>query len=272
LLSPKRHDMINKFKTAKNYRRLLSLTFITFISLQNFAQEVTGWQLEKMPDSLEFQYALSSLPPHLRSNATVYLLDPKKGYYMARKGTNGFSAYVNRTEWERGEFVQDTYGALGFDSTGSKTLLPVFLEVGAMRASGKYTAAQLRDIIIQRVKDGTYKAPPRSGICYMLSPLLRTYNGKKIVNMVMPHYMFYAPYVDDNDIGGGWIPGGHQPFIASTGQVLDKEHSIFNYIIIAAGETEKSRIVEESKDLLQKLGAYRSFLKVDVNAAEHQHN
>jgi len=264
--------MINKINLAKTCRKSLSLTFITFISLQNFAQEVTGWQLDKMPDSLEFQYALSSLPPHLRSNATVYLLDPKKGYYIARKGTNGFSAYVNRTEWERGVFVQDTYGALGFDSIGSKTLLPIFLEVGAMRASGKYTASQLRDVIVQRVKDGTYKAPPRSGICYMLSPLLRTYNDKTIVNMVMPHYMIYAPFVDDNDIGGGWTPGGHQPFIASTGPALDKAHSIFNYIIMAAGETEKAKIVDENKDLLQKLAAYKSYLKVDENAVAHQHN
>ena len=264
--------MINKIKAAKTGKRILSFTFITFIAMQVFAQEASGWQLEKMPDSLEFQYALSSLPPHLRDNATVYLLDPKKGYYIARKGTNGFSAYVHRTEWERGEYVQDTYAALGFDSTGSKTLLQTALDVAAMRATGKYTAMQIRDIIVQRVKDGTYKAPPKTGICYMLSPLLRTYNGKNIVNMVMPHYMLYAPGVDDADIGGGWIPGGHQPFIVDSGPVLDKEHSIFNFIIMAAGETEKAKIIEENKDLLQKLAAYKSFLKVDTNAPEHQHH
>src|SRR5215467_15765515 len=162
LMPSKIPDMINKTKAANRGSKLLLFIFLMFVSQHNFAQEITGWQLEKMPDSLEFQYALSSLPPSLRSGATVYLLDPKKGYYIARYGTNGFSAYVNRTEWERAEFVQDTYGALGFDSMGSKTLLPIFLEVGAMRASGKYSATQLRDIIIQRVKDGTYRAPSRS--------------------------------------------------------------------------------------------------------------
>ncbi|HTQ27277.1 MAG TPA: hypothetical protein VMI35_04080 [Puia sp.] len=254
-----------------NARTISLLTLLTLLSLQNLAQGSSSWELDKMPADLETDYALSALPPNLRAGAAVYLLDPRKGYYLARKGTNGFSAYVNRTEWERGEFVQDTYAALGFDSAGSESILKVFLEVGAMRASGKYTPTQLRDIIVQRVKDGTYQAPPRAGICYMLSPLLRTHLDGGIGNMVMPHYMFYAPGVDDHDIGGGWQPGGHQPFVASTGAVLDKSHSIFNYIILAAGETEKARIVEENKDLLQRLAAYKSILKVDVNAPGHRH-
>jgi hypothetical protein len=244
-----------------------------FISSSSFAQQNKDWLLEKMPADLEMQYALSSLPPHLRDAATVYLLDPAKGYYMARKGTNGFSAYVNRTEWERAEFVQDTYAALGFDAEGSKTLLPIFMDVAAMRASGKYTPAQLKDSVVQRVKDGRYTAPSRSGICYMLSPVHRTrVDGQGIVNMVMPHYMFYAPYVDDSDVGGEWAAGGHQPFVGSVGNVLDKSHSIFNYIIIAAGETEKAKIIEEEKDLIKKMGEYRSFFKVDVNNAMDNHH
>jgi hypothetical protein len=141
-----------------------------------------------------------------------------------------------------------------------------------MRASGKYTPIQLRDIIIERVKDETYKAPTGIGICYMLSPLLRTNPGGGIVNMVMPHYMFYAPYLEDADIGGGWITGGHQPFIIGTGDVSDKAHSIFNYIGIAVGETEKAKIIEENKDLLRRLAAYHSFLAIDTGAGEKEHH
>lgn len=241
-------------------------------SSESFAQQTKDWLLEKMPPDLEMDYALSALPPHLRDGATVYLLDPAKGYYMARQGTNGFSAYVERTDWPRGEFVQDMYSALGFDSIGSKTLLPIFFDIDAMRASGKYTALQLRDIVIKRVKDGTYKAPPRPGVCYMLSPLLRSNPGGGMMNMVMPHYMFYAPYTDDADIGGGWIKGGHQPFIISTGDVLDKAHSIFNYIGIAAGETEKAKIIEDNKDLLKRLAAYKPYLKVDLNDNMSHHH
>ena len=107
----------------------------------------------------------------------------------------------------------------------------------------------------------------------MLSPVHRTrLDDQGIVNMVMPHYMFYAPYVDDSDIGGRWATGGHQPFVAGTGNVLDKKYSIFNYIIIAAGETEKARIIEEEKNLIKKMGEYKSFLKPDMNNAMAEHH
>ncbi len=258
----------------KNIKKLIFLFIAWMItgSSQSLAQAPSDWLVDKMPADLEMDYALSSLPPSLRDGATVYLLDPAKGYYLARKGNNGFSAYVERTDWARGEFVSDTYAALGFDSIGSSSLLPVFFDVAAMRATGKYTAMQIRDLVIKRVKDGTYKAPSKTGICYMLSPLLRTHLDQGITNMVMPHYMIYAPFVDDRDIGGGWIPGGHQQFIIGTGDVLDKAHAIFNYIGIAAGESEKAKIIEQNKSLLARLEAYKSILKVDLNYTMSHHH
>jgi hypothetical protein len=121
------------------------------------------------------------------------------------------------------------------------------------------------------VKNGTYRPPSRIGVSYMLAPLLRVHIEQGIVNMVMPHYMFYAPYLDDNDIGGGWVTGGHHPFVVNSGNWLDKSHSIFNYIIIAAGETEKAKIIEDNKDLLKKLEEYKSILKIETINAEHKH-
>lgn len=258
-------------KVIKHFVQFILVWMIVFSS-ESFAQQTKDWQLDKMPADLERDYALSALPPHLRDGATVYLLDPAKGYYMARQGTNGFTAYVERTDWSRGEFVPDMYAALGFDSIGSKTLLPIFFEIDAMRVSGKYTALQVKDMVAKRVEDGTYKAPPHTGICYMLSPLLRSNAGDGVVNMVMPHYMIYAPYLNNADIGGGWVTGGHQPFIISTGDALDKGHSIFNYIGIAAGETEKAKIITDNKELLARLAAYKSYLKVDVSDNMGHHN
>src|SRR5450432_224346 len=225
-----------------------------------------------MPADLETDFALSALPAHLRDSATVYLLYPKKGYYITHQGKNGFSTFVNRTEWERAEFVQDTYAAISYDGEGAKTYLPVFFAVAEMRASGKYGPSQIRDTILKRVKNGKYKAPSRTGVSYMLGPLLRTHQDDgKIVNMMMPHYMFYAPRVDNSDIGGEW--DGHTPFAINSGVILDKEHSIFNYIILPAGDTEKARIIEENKNLLERLAAYKPFLRVEMNpgTAEHHH-
>ena len=130
-----------------------------------------------MPPDLETEYALSALPPHLRDSATVYLLDPNKGYYLARRGTNGFTAYVHRTEWERVEFVKDTYAAIAYDAEGSKIYIPPTFAVEEMRSSGKYSPAQIRDTMVKRVKSGMYKAPSKCGVSYMLGPVMRTPPG-----------------------------------------------------------------------------------------------
>ena len=256
---------------AKNCRRPLSFVVIALVSLQSFGQKAANWKLERMPAGLETDFALSALPAHLRDSATVYLLDPDKGYYIARQGTNGFSTFVNRTDWEWAEFGQDTYAAISYDAEGAKTYLPVFFAVAEMRATGKYSPLQIRDTIMQRVKDGTYKAPSRTGVSYMLCPLLRTRpdSASGVITMVMPHYMFYAPGVDNNDIGGVW--DAHSPFAISSQGLLDKEHSIFNYIILPAGDTEKARIIEENKDLLRRLAEYQPCLRIEPDAAGHQH-
>src|SRR5450432_1041475 len=251
---------------AKNCRRPLSFVVIVLVSIQSFGQKSGNWKLERMPAGLETDFALSALPPHLRDAATVYLLDPNKGYYIAHQGTNGFSTFINRTDWEWAEFVQDSY-----DAEGSKTYLPVFFAVAEMRATGKYSPSQIRDTILKRVKDGTYKVPSRTGVSYMLSPLLRTHvdSTSGIVNMVMPHFMFYAPRVDNTDIGGVW--DAHSPYAINSGPVLDKEHSISNYIILPAGDTEKAAIIEENKDLLRRLAEYQSCLRIEPTADNHHH-
>ena len=256
----------------KDCRNAVSFIAFVFFSFHGFGQKSDDWKLEKMPADLETDFALSALPPHLRDAATVYLLDPDKGYYISRKGTNGFCAFVDRTDWEWGEFAKDNYAAISYDEEGAKTYMPVFLDVAAMRASGKYSPSQVREIIIQGVKDGKYKAPSRTGVSYMLSPLLRTHPGTEsmeMVNMVMPHYMFFAPRVDNKDIGGEW--DAHSPYVINSGSNLDKEHSIFNYIILPAGDIEKAKIIEENKDLLRRLAEYKTYLKVDTNTDAHHH-
>src|ERR1700734_1455401 len=182
------------------------LTLITlFIAAQSFAQKSADWQLDKMPVKLETDFALSSLPPYLQANATVYLLDPNKGYYGARKGSNGFICFVSRTEWEWGEFRKDLFAPMGFDPEGARTTFIGYRDVAAMRASGKYSPQQIKDSAISRIRRGIYKAPSRSGVCYMLAPIMRVYTGmpgdEHVMTMSMPHYMFYAQNIKDADIG-----------------------------------------------------------------------
>jgi hypothetical protein len=49
-------------------------------------------KIEPLPRDLEIQLALSALPPHLKDKATAYVLNPDKGFEVARKGTHGFRA------------------------------------------------------------------------------------------------------------------------------------------------------------------------------------
>ncbi|HEY5824505.1 MAG TPA: hypothetical protein VIT44_09075, partial [Cyclobacteriaceae bacterium] len=176
---------------VNRFQRALSFLFIMHLSFQGFSQKAEG--LERIPESLETDFALSSLPPHVRSAATVYLLDPKKGYYVGRQGSNGFICFVVRTEWEWAESRNDLATPISFDSEGARTIFPVYADVEAMRASGKFTPIQIKDTIANRYKIGYYKAPARPGISYMVAPIMRSHDGASpnIVTMSVPHYMFY---------------------------------------------------------------------------------
>ena len=89
-------------------RKILFVVVLAlFVSLTAGAQSAEKTRkLEPLPRDLEIQLALSALPPHLRDNATVYVLNPDKGFEIARKGTNGFDAFVARTG-------DDTFRGLG---------------------------------------------------------------------------------------------------------------------------------------------------------------
>jgi hypothetical protein len=69
--------------------------------------QASGTAIEPMPARLETQFALSAVPPALRDRATVYLLDPRKGYQLARQGTSGVTCLVERTVWEEADFRDD---------------------------------------------------------------------------------------------------------------------------------------------------------------------
>jgi hypothetical protein len=251
---------------AKKYFRTIFLLFLVISAVQSFAQEPKAQVLDKMPAALETDYALSSLPPQLRPGATIYLLDPAKGYYTVRKGTNGFICFVMRTAWEWGEFRNDVVTAISYDAEGARVIFPIYRDVAAMRASGKLTALQVRNIVIDRIKKGIYKAPARPGISYMLAPVMRTYPATpaehKVLTMQMPHYMFYAPYLTNADIGN--LPDGQAdgPMLVNPeAMFLGKRKAPYAYIIVPAGEKERAKIIADNKVLLKRLADYKPFMK-----------
>ncbi len=232
---------------------LCAVAFSPAANAQTMAGKATG-KIEPLPRELEIQLALSALPPHLRDDATVYVLNPEKGFEVARKGTNGFHTFVARTgddsfrgEWPLKEYREDILYPVSFDSAGTVAQMRVFFDAAEMQARGT-PPGELKRIIKDRYKTGYYKAPERVGISYMLSPILRTYfnpdEGETVGTLNIPHVMYYAPNVSNADIGGGKL-GGIYPFI-----IMQGPHG---YIIQLLGLTERAAITKKYEEMLGRL-------------------
>lgn len=229
-----------------------------FISLGAGAQNeqaagIMG-KIDPLPRDLEIQLAQSALPPHLRENATVYILNPDKGFEVAIEGTNGFHAFVARTgddafrgTWAFTQYRKDILYPIAFDAAGAREQMRVFFDAAAMQANAT-GPDELKRIIKKRFENGYYKAPERAGISYMLSPILRTYwnpeEGDTVVTVNYPHVMYYAPHVTNEDIGGGTL-GGMYPFVIMPGP--------HGYMVQPIDLTQRAIITNEHEEMLARL-------------------
>src|SRR5690242_21315132 len=106
-------------------RSMQAVAVITGLLVSLAANPRNG--LDPLPRDLEMQLALSALPRHLRDNATVYVLNPARGFEVARKGTNGFHAFVARIgddtfrgSWPLRAYRDDILYPVSFDEAGAK--------------------------------------------------------------------------------------------------------------------------------------------------------
>jgi len=232
---------------------------ITLIGAFAWPCQAADAVIEKMPVKLETQFALSALPPVMRDKATVYLLDPKNGYQLHRQGTSRVTCLVERTVWEWADFRDDVYIPLCYDAAGAKAHLKVIMDTASLRAQGMGAVA-LKAEIEKRYKNGTYKAPESAGLSYMIAPVMRALGppDMKMHTMSMPHLMFYAPNITNEDIGAVPDLSVHAsllyPFIDRQG--IDEQ----SYMIQLIGAAETAKIVAEEKPLLSDLCAYRDML------------
>src|SRR6266487_3500619 len=136
--------------------------------------QATETTIAQMPAKLETQFALSALPRAMRDKATVYLLDPTKGYQLSQQGMSGVTCLVERTAWEQADFRNDIYVPLCYDAEGSKSFLKVIMDAAALRIQGLPPAA-LKAEIEKRYREKTYQAPDKPGVSYMVAPVMRTW-------------------------------------------------------------------------------------------------
>ncbi len=228
-------------------------------SLPVKAQDKRPGHVEPLPQDLEVQLALSALPPHLRGHATVYSLNPEHGFEVGRQGTNGFHALVARTgpdvyrgHWPFTEYPDDLLIPIAFDSAGAQANMRPLLDIAKLQAEG-VSPEKAKSIIKDRYETGFYQAPGRAGISYMLSPVLRAYQDpeqdNKIGTFNFPHYMFYAPNVHNQDIGGSVPPATTYPWAFRPGP--------HGYIILRVGEKEIAEINKEHEGMLARLCEFK---------------
>ena len=239
---------------------VLSIITIGLIGAgRSASSQGTETTLEQMPAKLETQFALSAVPPALRDKATVYLLDPAKGYQLSQQGTSGVTCLVERTVWELADFRNDIFIPLCYDAVGTKTYLRVIIDAATLRIQGMSPVA-LKAEIENRYKNKNYKVPEKAGLSYMVAPVFRTAGppDMKVHTMPMPHVMFYAPNITNEDIGAVPNLSVHSsllsPFIDRQG-IAEQ-----SYVIQLVGEAEKAKILADEKNLLAALCAYRASL------------
>ncbi len=235
---------------------LVSLALASFAAAPALA---AGTAIEAMPADLETRLALSAAPPALRPDATVFLLDPATGFRLARQGSSGVTCLVQRTVWELSDDRDDIYIPLCYDAAGTRTLLKVIMDAAALRADGLGGPA-LKAEIAGRWADGTYRAPEKTGVSYMVAPVFRTVGPPDMAvrTMAMPHVMIYAPGVSNADIGAKPDLADHAslgvPFIDRQG--IDEQ----SYVIQMLGSAETAAILADEKQLVDDLCAYRDVL------------
>ena len=142
-------------------------------------------------EAAEVALALSALPESMRAGAAVHVLGPN-GYRQARSGTTGINCLVEQSR-------PDTQEPICWDREGSETIMPAVMARAEWRAKGASDAE-----IERRVNDGfaagTFRAPRRAGLAYMLSAHNWVYNGQRVIHY-QPHVMAYAPYLRNADLG-----------------------------------------------------------------------
>lgn len=198
---------------------VVALTFSTLLA-SAAAAPAAGWKPQLMDRSLEIAEALAAGPPVIREEAGVYVLT-RDGYELARESRNGFHCIVGRSQ-------PGSYEPQCFDAEGSATLLEELLLRGELQMRGLAPEA-IRAAVADAWQSGRLAAPARPGINYMLSEKNRVPVGPDRVIPYGPHLMFYAPNLDDSDVGGDRTGQGSPVFMINAGRPT-------GYVIVPVGD------------------------------------
>jgi len=199
------------------------LALLVAASIPPVHAQTAGQQKPELPSrEIEVAMALSAAPEHLRNGAGVYALDTQ-GFVKVRESTNGFTCIVNR---DHPVNLKPTC----YDAEGTATILPKVVQIGAWMMAGK-SMDEIRQLVADGFKSGTFISPRRPGVAYMLSGDIKNFNPQTgRAGSFPPHVMFYAPNLTNADIGSKGDGSDGMPFIAYQGPhgfiiMLPAEHA-----------------------------------------------
>jgi hypothetical protein len=160
------------------------------------------------PKAVQIELALSAAPRSVSNNATIYVFG-KKGYRIAREGTNGFHCLISRERL-------DTLEPECFDAETGATSMQTVLFREVERAKGRGDD-EINAEIAAGYETGRFKAPAKPGIIYMTSPHNRVFDPERGQVIPFPgHYMFPAPYMTYKDLGAS--AGEGLPYLVDEGK------------------------------------------------------
>ena len=110
----------------------------------------------------------------------------------------------------------------------------------------------------------------------MEAPMMRVYtsnnpNNNHVASVSMPHYMYYAPYLTNSDLG---IDSNStlEPFLVNPdAMLLNGQKGPFEYLITPLNEAETDNIRRSEQALLKRLEDYKPYFKVEGTMSSHHH-
>lgn len=134
--------------------------------------------------------------------ATSYVRDSAGGFVVYKQGTNGWATFVARTsarfyqaDWVY-QYPTDMIIPQTHDVEGQAQNMRPFMDLEMKRIEG-VQPSEAKETLRERFADGTYAAPTRDEVSYMLAPIHRAYmqpaQSDLIGTVSFPHHMPYAP-------------------------------------------------------------------------------
>lgn len=165
------------------------------------ADDLSGWLMQD--ENEEASLALSAAPAPITGKAGVHVLSAN-GYRQIRESRNGFNCLVERAF--RDPSQSKVRAPICYDAEASSTVMQMKMIVAKSAMTG-LSREEIDRVAHAAFSNGKVKAPTYAAFAYMFSA--DQYLGEQ-AGAFLPHMMVYAPYYDNDKLGGN-TPGSNLP-------------------------------------------------------------